>query len=176
MIFTDKTIRELVTAFERDRKAGKRNEQIVFAKEPRGFGLRLQGDSRTWIVQYRATPTKQRRVKIGPWPSISVKQALARAHQIIGGKWVGEDEQAKRLDRREKDKITLRLVADHYLERQQPRLKAHSFEEIKRYLLGAGEHGYWKTLHGLPIDKVEQPMIASRLRELITGNGPVSAR
>jgi integrase len=66
-------------------------------------------------------------------------------------------------------------VIDHYLERQQPKLRAHSFEEISRYLLGAGKHAYWKPLHHLPIDKIEQPLIADRLRTLIKSNGPISA-
>jgi integrase len=173
MAFTDKDVREIVTAFERDRKAGKRTDKIVFDDELKGFGLRLQGDSRTWIVQYRAG-LKQRRVKIGPWPGVTPSKAFARAREIIGGKWTGEDEQAKRLDRRAKDKITLRFVVNHYLERQQPKLRAHSFEEISRYLLGAGPP-YWKPLHDLPIDKIEQPVVAAQLREIIKNNGPVAA-
>jgi integrase len=174
MTFTDKTIREIVAAFEHDRKKKGVKERIIFDDELKGFGFRLQGDSRTWIVQYRAG-LKQRRVKIGPWPAVSPSKAFARAREIIGGKWTGEDEQAKRLDRRAKDKITLRHVVDHYLEWQQPRLRVHSFEEISRYLLGAGKHRYWKPLHDLPIDKIEQPMVASQLRDIIKNNGPVAA-
>ena len=174
MTFTDKTVREVVAAFDRDRNKSGVKERIVFDDDLKGFGLRLQGNSRTWIVQYRAG-TKQRRVKIGPWPGVSPSKAYARAREIIGGKWTGEDEQAKRLDRRAKDKITLRHVVNHYLERQQPRLKAHSFEEISRYLLGAGLHRYWKPMHDLPIDKIEQPSVASGLRDIIKNNGPVAA-
>jgi integrase len=169
MTFTDNSIREIVAAFERDRKKDGVKERIVFDDELKGFGFRLQGDSRTWIVQYRAG-LKQRRLKVGPWPAVSPSKAFARAREIIGGKWTGEDEQAKRLDRRAKDRITLRLVAGHYLERQQPRLKAHSFEEISRYL-----HRYWKPLHEKPIDKIEQPSVASHLRDIIKSNGPVAA-
>ena len=69
----------------------------------------------------------------------------------------------------------MRHVVNHYLERQQPRLKAHSFEEISRYLLGAGLHRYWKPMHDLPIDKIEQPSVASGLRDIIKNNGPVAA-
>jgi hypothetical protein len=126
-------------------------------------------------VQYRASATKQRRVKIGPWPAVSPSKAYARAREIIGGKWTGEDEQAKKLDRREKDKRTLRVIAGYYLEQQQPRLKAHSFEEISRYLLGAGKYRYWKPLHDLPIDKIEQPSVAAELRNILKTNGPVAA-
>jgi integrase len=173
MAFTDKTIREIVAAFEHDRRKKGVTERIKFDDELKGFGFRLQGDSRTWVVQYRVG-LKQRRVKIGPWPAVSPSKAFAKAREIIGGKWTGEDEQAKKLDRREKDKRTLRAVVGHYLEWQQPRLKAHSFGEISRYLLGA-RHPYWKPLHDLPIDKIEQPSVAAELRNILKTNGPVAA-
>src|SRR6516164_8886753 len=153
MAFTDKTIREIVAAFEHDRRKKGVTERIKFDDELKGFGFRLQGDSRTWVVQYRVG-LKQRRVKIGPWPAVSPSKAYARAREIIGGKWTGEDEQAKKLERRAKDKITLRVVVDHYLERQKPELRAHSYEEVSRYLLGLGKYDYWKPLHDDPVDKI----------------------
>ena len=64
----------------------------------------------------------------------------------------------------------MKVVADHYLERQQPKLRSHSFYEVSRYLLGA-----WQCLHSLPIDQIEQPLIADQLRKLIKSNGPISA-
>ena len=109
MPFTDKTVREIVAAFEHDRKKKGVKERIIFDGELKGFGFRLQGNSRTWIVQYRVG-LQQRRFKIGPWPSVSPSEAFSKARKIIGGKWTGEDEQAKKLDRREKDKHTLQVV------------------------------------------------------------------
>ena len=53
-------------------------------------------------------------------------------------------------------------------------MKAHSFGEISRYLLGA-RHPYWKPLHDLPIDKIEQPSVAAELRNILKTNGPVAA-
>jgi hypothetical protein len=164
--FTKESIAKIEADFTR---AGER-EQIVFDDQLKGFGLRLQGNARTWIVQYRTTDLKQRRVKIGPLAALSPKEAYDFARKIIAGRWKGEDEQEKRLDRRAKDRITMRLVADHYLERQQPKLRSHSFYEVSRYLLTA-----WKSLHGLPIDKIEQPLVADQLRKLIKSNGPISA-
>ena len=48
MTFTDKTVREIVAAFDRERKKpdGKQ-DKILFDDE--GFGFRLQGDSRTGL-------------------------------------------------------------------------------------------------------------------------------
>jgi hypothetical protein len=109
MPFTDKTVREIVAAFEHDRKKKGVKERIIFDGELKGFGFRLQGNSRTWIVQYRVG-LQQRRFKIGPWPSVSPSEAFSKARKIIGGKWTGEDEQAKKLERREKDKHTLQVV------------------------------------------------------------------
>jgi hypothetical protein len=68
--FTTEYLAKIERDFEQARKNGK-CEQIIFDDQLKGFGLRLQGNSRTWIVQYRATPTKQRRMKIGPWPAVS---------------------------------------------------------------------------------------------------------
>ena len=59
-----KLTKETIEVIEREFVADKANDRIVFDDKVKGFGLRLQGDTRTWIVQYR-TNTGQRRFKSG---------------------------------------------------------------------------------------------------------------
>ena len=76
MKFTKENIAKIEAEFERRKQIGK-NEYIEFDDQLKGFGLRLQGNSRTWIVQYRSG-LKQRRVKIGPRPRYLPRTPMSR--------------------------------------------------------------------------------------------------
>src|SRR5690242_5552209 len=50
--------------------AGK-TDHIVWDPELPGFGLRLRGDTRRWVVQYRAGASQQRRESLGDARKVS---------------------------------------------------------------------------------------------------------
>lgn len=144
---------------------GKR-ELIVFDDKLKGFGLRLQGKRRTWILQYRVK-FKQRRLTLGSAFVYSPDQARKLAQQA---RREADDPQAKKQQDRERAKVTFRFVVDSYLKDRKPHLRPHSYYEVSRYLLE-----YWKAFHREPIDSIERKQIAARLRAIIESNGKIAA-
>src|SRR6478609_3045801 len=81
--------------------------------------------------------------------------------------------QADRADRRGKDRLTLRALVDDYLAAKQPHLRPRSFVEAKRYLTS----GYFKPLHGMPLDTITRRDIAARVVAIVRERGsPTAAR
>jgi hypothetical protein len=144
MEITKKKIEEIGDEFKRSGKA----DRIHFFKGIDGFGLRLQGDRRTWIVQYRIG-LKQRRVTLGTTDELDPKEAIKRAKEVVAGVWKNEDPQQERKDERANPKITFRTVVDRYLELQKPKLRAHSFYENERARTTLSSLFTWAMKHGL---------------------------
>ena len=71
---------------------------------------------------------------------------------------------------RAKAATTLGAVIDMYLCAKKQELRPKSFDETERYL-----RKYWRRLHGLPVHKIERPVVAARLTEITTENGPIAA-
>ena len=140
---------------------GKR-DAIHFDDQLPGFGFRLRQGAggkvlRSWIAQYRRAGAT-RRVLIGAGDVLSAEQARAAARKILAKVALGEDPQAAKADRRGKDRLTLRAVVDDYLAAKNVRPKTR--KEITRYLT---DPGYFKPLHGMPIDTVKRRDVASQL-------------
>jgi len=147
-----------------ERKRDGKREAIFFDDQLKGFGLRCQGEQRTWIVQYRIG-FKQRRVSLGAVAVLSASDARKMAKDKLADVTKGNDPQLAKIEERAAAKVTLRSVIDLYLAAHQAKLRPGSLYELRRYLLK-----YWDTLHRLPIDKIEQKFVAARLREIENGS------
>jgi integrase len=156
--------------------AGKR-DVIHFDDTMPGFGFRLRLGSggrvlRSWICQYRRAGAT-RRVLLGSAEVLGAEQARLAAKKVLGAVAMGHDPQADRVDRRGKDRLTLRGLVDDYLAAKQPHLRPRSFVEAKRYLTS----GYFKPLHGMPLDTITRRDIAAMVVSIVRGSGsPTAAR
>jgi hypothetical protein len=148
--------------------AGKR-DVIHFDDTMPGFGFRLRLGSggrvlRSWICQYRRAGAT-RRVLLGSAEVLGAEQARLAAKKVLGAVAMGHDPQADRVDRRGKDRLTLRGLVDDYLAAKQPLLRPRSFVEAKRYLTS----GYFKPLHGMPLDTITRRDIAAMVVTIVRG-------
>src|SRR5262245_65758676 len=89
---------------------------------PAGFGLRLRRASRGrilrhWIFQYWQHG-RTRRMIIGSADTVTPAQALERARKLHAKVELGDDPQAKKAERRERDSLSLRSVVSDYRETQ----------------------------------------------------------
>jgi integrase len=163
-----KLIQANLDGIERDFAKGGKREQIIFDDLLKGFGLRLQGKHRTWIIQYRIG-FKQRRLTLGKVSVLSANDARKMAKDRLADVTKGHDPQLAKIEQRAATKVTLRSVVDLYLTAKQTSLRPGSLYEMRRYLID-----YWTDLHKLPIDRIEQKLVAAQLREM-KARGQVTA-
>jgi integrase len=156
--------------------AGK-DDVIHFDDAMSGFGFRLRRGSggkvlRTWVCQYRRAG-RTRRALIGRADVLGAEAARAAAKEVLAKVALGQDPQAEKADRRDKDRNSLRTLVEEFLAAKEPRLRARSRVEIKRYLTG----GYFKAIHALPIDTITRADVAARVVAIARESGsPTAAR
>jgi integrase len=138
-----------------------KSDIIHFDPELPGFGYRLRRGSgdivrRSFIVQYRR-PGGSRRVLLGAGDVLTVEQARAAARKILAKVALGEDPQADKADRRDRDRLSLRSMIDDYLAAKLDEVRPGTLREITRYLTGP----YFKSLHSRPVDNITRKDVAS---------------
>jgi integrase len=154
--------------------AGKR-DHIEWCDDLSGFGYRLRLGSggkvlRSWVAQYRRAGGT-RRATLGSAQVLDADSARAAAKKVLAKVALGEDPQADRIDRRNKDRLSTRSVIDEYLATKEREVRTRTFRELKRYL--AGPH--FKPLHRMPIDAVSRRDVAARLVVITRENGSITA-
>src|SRR5262245_58601360 len=93
-----------------------KKDAIHFDDAMPGFGYRLRLGSggklmRSWIVQYRRAGAT-RRILLGSAEVLSAEQARTAAKKMLGRVALGEDPQADKRARRDKDRLSLRSIID----------------------------------------------------------------
>ena len=142
---------------------GDKQDVIHFDDTLTGFGFRLRRGAggkmlRSWIVQYRRAGAS-RRMLIGSADVLSAEQARAKAKKELAAAALGEDPQADKSERRNKDRVTMRSIVEQYLGHRESDWRAPTLRDNTRYLTGP----YFKPLHGMAIDKITRRDVASRL-------------
>jgi integrase len=141
-------------------------DHIVWDHDVLGLGLRLrEGGSRTLVFQYKVG-RQQRRVNLGAVSAIDFEKARKTAQNLYHRVKLGEDPAATVAEARAKTAETLGATIKLYLARQKGRLKPRSLVEVERHLLV-----HLKSLHSLPLAKIERRTIASRLSEIEQASG-----
>jgi integrase len=152
-----------------------KSDVIHFDNELPGFGYRLRAGAggkvlKSWVCQYRRAGAT-RRMLIGKAHVLNAEQARARARDILAMVQLGQDPQGDRADRRDADKFTLRKAVEEFLAFKQERLRPRSFIEVERYLTS----GYFKPLHGLPLDVITRRDVSTRIVAIARESGNSTA-
>jgi integrase len=141
-----------------------KTDAIHFDDTLPGFGYRLRRSHdgsrvlRSWIVQYKRAGAS-RRILLGSAEVLGADPARVAAKKLLAKVALGEDPQADRRDRREKDKLSLRSQVEVYLAFKKGEVRAKTLTEITRYLTGP----YLKPLHSVALDMIGRKDVASRL-------------
>lgn len=145
-------------------------DKIFFDDEVPGFGLRVRhGGSRKWVVHYRQGGI-QRRHTLGNASVLALDEARRKARRVLVDVDDGKDPAADKVARRVAAGLLFSTVMDDYLQARLRDMKPRSHEECTRHL-----KRNWKPLHALAIASVSRPVVAARLRDIVTKNGPVAA-
>jgi Arm DNA-binding domain len=155
---------------------GGKPDAIFFDDMLVGFGLRVRRGSggkliRNWIVQYRSHG-RQRRLVIGSAEVLTAAEARKEARKLLAKIELGQDPQHDRTERRERDAVSLKFIAEEYLSTKISLIKPRSMELLRHYLVD-GPH--LKPLLGTPIDQIGRKDIAKRLLVASKESGVPSA-
>jgi integrase len=136
----------------------------------RGFGVRRQRDQATYVLKYRVFG-RQRFFTIGPHGSPwTPEKARREAKRLLGLVADGKDPADAKVKASLQAADTLRKITDQYLKVAKSNQRPRTHSEVARYLLKA-----WKPLHPLSVFKINRRHIASRIADIATEQGAVSA-
>ena len=150
-----------------------RTDHIFWDDELPGFGLRLRGGTRRFVIQYRFAG-QSRRESLGDPRKVSLDDARRAARARFAKLELGVDpgaERAKAKAAAEAARLTLALVSDRYLEARKPVVRPATHAAITRDL-----KLHWAPLRKRPIESIKRPDIAARLGEITRGSGRAAAK
>src|SRR5262249_14546485 len=136
-----------------------------------GFAVRLRGNAKTWVVQYRLG-AQQRRESLGDVRRITLEDARKIARQRFAQVELGVDPAAERAQARA-TALTFAVVSARYLEAKKDVMRPNTYRAAERYF-----RVHWKSLHNRHIEgvaKIGRAEVAARLQELIKQHGRTSA-
>jgi integrase len=134
------------------------SEAFAWDSELAGFGLRLQGQRRTYVVQYRASG-RSRRITLGPLERLTLTQARDAARRLLARVSLDDDPQEEKATKRLAAARTFHVVVNAYLAAKESGLRPISYKIAKLYLTGP----YFRPLHAIGVNEIAHPDVAARL-------------
>jgi integrase len=137
-----------------------------------GFGVRLRGGNRTWLIQYRIA-SQQRRESLGDIRRVTLEDARRIARQRFAQIELGVDpgaEKAKVMAAAATARLTLSAVSARYLDAKRGVLRPSSHRDAARYFAT-----HWAPLRDRPIEAITRADVASGLQEIAKASGRVAA-
>jgi integrase len=144
-----------------------KTETIYWDAPLQGFGLRIRGKQRRWIVQYR-TAHGQRRETLGDPANVDLEAARTYAKSLLARVRLGADPQAE--IRAARAAIRLGALVEDYLADRARDMRQRSLVETTRHL-----RIHAKPLHARPASALSRNEIASWLMTLERSSGAVAA-
>jgi integrase len=148
-------------------------DHVVWDDELPGFGVRLRGDSKRWLIQYRVG-IRQRREILGDVRKVRIEDARRIARQRFAHAELGVDPAAEKTKARvaaAAAKLTLASVADGYLAAKQRAVKNGSYTKSTYEATARYFNVHWQPLRNRPVDSIKRAEVAKRLQELTTEYG-----
>src|SRR5262245_39508899 len=136
-----------------------------------GFAVRLRGQAKTWVVQFRIG-AQQRRESLGDVRRVTLEDARKIARQRFAQVELGVDPAAERARTRAAT-LTLAVVSSRYLEARKDVMRPNTYKAAERYF-----RIHWKPLHASPIEGAAnngRADVAARLHEVTKQLGRSSA-
>jgi len=135
-----------------------RTDTFAWDAQLAGFGIRIQGTRRTFIVQYRINGRTQRRT-LGPTERLTLAEARKGARKLLASVALGGDPQGEKATKRAQAERTFSKIVDAYLVDKEDTHRPTSHRLAKLYLRGP----YFRPLHGMGIGEISRADVATRL-------------
>ena len=138
-----------------------------------GFGVRLRGNTRRFVCQYRVGGGRQRRETLGDVRKIDLDAARKIARQRFALVELGTDPVATKAEAANAAvaRLSLAAVVERYLDAKKPPvLRPNTHDSLARYF-----RLQWRPLHSRPLVDIKRTEIAARLQEIVKQHGRASA-
>ena len=147
-----------------------KSEMIVFDEDLSGFGLRIRaGGKRTWVYQFKIGD-QNRRVTLGSVAALTPLRARETAGELHAMVRLGRDPAGEKTEGRARAAETVAVTVQTYLDHKRKSLRLRSYDSVERHLMK-----YCKSLHSLPLAKVDRRAVAARISAVAAECGEVSA-
>jgi integrase len=148
-----------------------RTDHVHWDSDLPGFGLRLRGESRSWLIQYRVHG-KQRRESLGDCRRVSLEDARKIAKKRFAAIELGVDPSAERAKARlaTNTALTLGATVARYLEAKRDTLRPATMTAAERHLTR-----HWKPLANRPLASIARADVAAALQSIIRQHGKIAA-
>jgi integrase len=149
-----------------------KSDAFIWDDDLPGFGVRLRGESRRWIVQYRFG-VAQRRESLGDIRRVTLDDARRIARQRFAQVELGVDPAAERAKGRAvtaEVAATLKTIAARYLDSKRAVLRPATYNAAERYF-----RIHWAPLHNRSIAAITRAEVALRLQGIVKEHGRVAA-
>ena len=127
------------------------------------------GGARTWIYQYKIG-NQHRRITLGSLAALTPARARETAGELHAAARLGRDPAVEKSEGRARAGETMGAILSGYLARQRGHLRPRSYVECERHLLKN-----CKPLLGLLLSKIDRRTVATRISDIASTNGAVSA-
>jgi integrase len=166
MKLTDRAVAALTRPADKD-------DVVIWDSDLPGFGVRLRGNSKRWLVQYRADGSVQRREILGDTRKVLLEAARKAARQRFAQVELGIDPGAAKKAARDAaavTRLTLANVAERYLDARRPMMRPATYRGAELYFVQ-----HWAPLHHRPISEIARAEIAAQLQDMAKERGPIAA-
>ena len=149
-----------------------KDDVVIWDDDLPGFGVRLRGDSKRWVIQYRVG-VQQRRESLGDIRRISLEDARRAARQCFARVELGHDPAAERASARSKAaaaQLTLGVVADRYLDAKKERMRPATYHAAQCYFTA-----HWQPLRDRSLAEIKRADVAACLQTMTKERGRAAA-
>jgi integrase len=150
-------------------------DAIFFDDDLPGFGVRLRGQSKRWIIQYRFG-VQQRRESLGDVRKVTLEDARKIARNRFAQVELGTDPAAERAKAKALDaaaRLTLAIAADRYIAAKKASKKPPRPNTERALAWHFGK--LWAPLREIPIGEIKRADVAARLQQIVQDSGNASA-
>jgi integrase len=148
-----------------------KSDHFVWDDAMPGFGVRLRGENKTYVIQYRAG-RQQRRETLGDARKVTLEAARIIARKRFAAIELGDDPGAERRAKREAASAVVLTLADtaaRYLDAKRDVLRPSSLKSIERHF-----RSHWAPLTPRPLAEIERAEVAAQLQRIVKQHGRVA--
>ena len=149
-----------------------KGDVVIWDDDLPGFGVRLRGDKKSYLVQYRVG-AQQRRESLGDIRRVRLEDARRVARHRFARVELGHDPAAERASARVKAaaaKLTLGVVAERYLDAKKEAMRPATYQAAKRHFTV-----HWKSLADRPLAEIQRADVAACLQGMAKAHGRTAA-
>lgn len=158
---SDNVVRFTPTAVSALRLKPDQKERTVWDTETPGFGCRLQGTRKTWVIRPPRLGGRSSLHTLGPVEAFTLTEARKLADERLRAARLGEDPREARRQKREAAKHTVGSALKAYVADAERRMKPSSLVNLRTHI-----NTHWKPLHDMALASVTRADVTACIKQV----------